>query len=208
MHLPPHRQPDGEPGASTDLALDADVASGLAHEAVDHGQAEARPLPGGPLVSPVTVSQAIESLRGVQPEFDLTGGLHGAAVRRSDGTMLGFAEDIGRHNAVDKIVGWLLDNDQLPAHGLGLMLSGRASFELVQKALALLKEGGLLVASSNLQKMPLESYLKELRKGSLAVGCRLQVIKVAGQAEDFPFLTTFPEGNYLKYVVSVVQKIL
>ena len=78
--------------------------------------------------------------------------------------------------------------------------------ELVKKALGLLKEGGLLVASSNLQKMPLESYLKELRKGSLAVGCRLQVIKVAGQAEDFPFLTTFPEGNYLKYVVSVVQK--
>lgn len=78
--------------------------------------------------------------------------------------------------------------------------------ELVEKALGLLKQGGLLVASSNLQKMPLESYLKELRKGSLAAGQRLQVIKVAGQAEDFPFLTTFPEGNYLKYVVSVVQK--
>lgn len=77
---------------------------------------------------------------------------------------------------------------------------------MVEKALGLLKQGGLLVASSNLQKMPLESYLKELRKGSLAAGQRLQVIKVAGQAEDFPFLTTFPEGNYLKYVVSVVQK--
>jgi 23S rRNA (cytosine1962-C5)-methyltransferase len=78
--------------------------------------------------------------------------------------------------------------------------------ELVQKSLGALKAGGLLVASSNLQKMPLESYLKELRKGSLAAGYRLQVIKVAGQAEDFPFLTTFPEGNYLKYVVSVVQE--
>ena len=78
--------------------------------------------------------------------------------------------------------------------------------ELVEKALGLLEEGGLLVASSNLQKMPLESYLRELRKGSLAAGHRLQVIKVAGQAEDFPFLATFPEGNYLKYVVSVVQK--
>ncbi len=78
--------------------------------------------------------------------------------------------------------------------------------ELVQKVLGLLREGGLLVACSNLQKMPLEVFLKELRKGSLAAGHRLQVIKVAGQADDFPFLVTFPEGNYLKYVVSVVQK--
>jgi 23S rRNA (cytosine1962-C5)-methyltransferase len=78
--------------------------------------------------------------------------------------------------------------------------------ELVKNALGLLNEGGLLVTSSNLQKMSLESYLKELRKGSLAGGCHLQVIKIAGQSEDFPFLTGFPEGNYLKYVVSVVQK--
>ena len=78
--------------------------------------------------------------------------------------------------------------------------------ELVQKALGVLAAGGLLVTSSNLQKMPLESYLKELRNGSLAAGRQLQVIKVAGQAEDFPFMTGFPEGHYLKYVVSVVQE--
>ncbi len=78
--------------------------------------------------------------------------------------------------------------------------------ELVQKALGLIATGGLLVTSSNLQKMPLESYLKELRKGSLAAGRQLQVITVAGQAEDFPFVTGFPEGRYLKYVVSVVQE--
>ncbi len=77
--------------------------------------------------------------------------------------------------------------------------------DLVQKALRLMTTGGLLVTSSNLQKMPLEGYLKELRKGSLAVGRQLQVIKVAGQADDYPFTTSFPEGNYLKYVVSVVQ---
>ncbi len=78
--------------------------------------------------------------------------------------------------------------------------------ELVQKTLGVLAAGGLLVTSSNLQKMPLESYLKELRNGSLASGRQLQVIKVAGQAEDFPFMTGFPEGHYLKYVVSVVQE--
>jgi 23S rRNA (cytosine1962-C5)-methyltransferase len=78
--------------------------------------------------------------------------------------------------------------------------------ELVEKALGALTTGGLLVTSSNLQKMPLDAYLKELRKGSLAAGYQLQVIKVAGQAEDFPFPVGFPEGNYLKYVVSVVQE--
>ena len=77
--------------------------------------------------------------------------------------------------------------------------------ELVQKILRLMSPGGLLVTSSNLQKMPMEKYLKELRKGSLAVGRHLQVVKVSGQAEDFPFSASFPEGQYLKYVVSVVQ---
>jgi len=78
--------------------------------------------------------------------------------------------------------------------------------ELVEKALGTLTTGGLLVTSSNLQKMPLDAYLKELRKGSLAAGYQLQVIKVAGQAEDFPFRVGFPEGNYLKYVMSIVQE--
>lgn len=77
--------------------------------------------------------------------------------------------------------------------------------ELVAKALKLLPAGGLLVTSSNLQKMSLESYLKELRKGSVAAGRHLQVVKVSGQADDFPYTASFPEGNYLKYVMSVVQ---
>ncbi len=78
--------------------------------------------------------------------------------------------------------------------------------ELVQKSLRLLAPNGLLVTSSNLQKMVLADYLKELRKGSLAAGRQLQVVSVTGQAEDFPFMAHFPEGHYLKYVVSVVQE--
>jgi FdhD protein len=74
-------------------------------------------------------------LRARQATFEDTGGLHAACVFTADGEIVVTREDIGRHNAVDKIVGWLLDNGDLPAHGLGLMLSGRASFELVQKAL-------------------------------------------------------------------------
>jgi 23S rRNA (cytosine1962-C5)-methyltransferase len=61
------------------------------------------------------------------------------------------------------------------------------------------------VTSSNLQKMSISDYLKELRKGSLAAGRSLQVVRVSGQAGDFPFTASFPEGEYLKYVVSVVQ---
>jgi len=77
--------------------------------------------------------------------------------------------------------------------------------DLVEKALKLITPGGLLITSSNLQKMALADYLKELRKGSLKAGRQLQVIKVSGQADDFPFTVSFAEGNYLKYVVSVVQ---
>ena len=76
--------------------------------------------------------------------------------------------------------------------------------ELVQRALALLPPGGLLVASSNHRKVDLPDYLKELRRGALAAGRVLRVIEVAGQGGDFPWPVTFPEGRYLKYVVSVV----
>lgn len=77
--------------------------------------------------------------------------------------------------------------------------------ELVQLALGLLPRGGLLVTSSNLHKMTLEDYLKELRKGCARVARSLQVIEVSGQGADFPFIVGFPEGRYLKYLVSVVQ---
>lgn len=76
---------------------------------------------------------------------------------------------------------------------------------LVERALALLAPGGLLVTSSNHQKVDLADYLKELRRGALTAGRELRVIKVAGQAGDFPYPVTFPEGRYLKYVVCVAE---
>ncbi|MDH3490603.1 MAG: formate dehydrogenase accessory sulfurtransferase FdhD [Gammaproteobacteria bacterium] len=76
-----------------------------------------------------------DRLRAAQKTFDETGGLHAAAAFSSDGELLVTHEDVGRHNAVDKVVGTLLSRNLLPANDLGLMVSGRASFELMQKAL-------------------------------------------------------------------------
>jgi 23S rRNA (cytosine1962-C5)-methyltransferase len=75
--------------------------------------------------------------------------------------------------------------------------------ELTAAALPLLPSGGLLVTSSNHQKVDLPDYLKELRRGALEAQCGLRVIATFGQPEDFPYPVTFPEGRYLKYVISV-----
>lgn len=75
--------------------------------------------------------------------------------------------------------------------------------DLVAAALPLLSDGGLLIASSNHQKVDLAEYLKELRRGALQAGSELRVISIFGQPEDFPYPVTFPEGRYLKYAVCV-----
>ncbi|TRO80338.1 class I SAM-dependent rRNA methyltransferase [Desulfuromonas acetexigens] len=75
--------------------------------------------------------------------------------------------------------------------------------DLVAAVLPVLEPGGLLLASSNHQKVDIADYLKELRRGALQEGQGLRVTRIAGQGEDFPFSTSFPEGRYLKYVAAV-----
>jgi len=80
--------------------------------------------------------RALESLRASQPLFAKTGGCHGAALVTLDGAHVATFEDVGRHNAVDKLVGAMLLAKKLPLRGHALVVSGRTSFEIVQKAVA------------------------------------------------------------------------
>ena len=75
--------------------------------------------------------------------------------------------------------------------------------KLVEATLPLLESGGLLISSSNHQKVSMEDYVKELRRGALRTEKDLKIIFSSGQSEDFPCSVSFPEGRYLKYVVSV-----
>jgi FdhD protein len=108
-------------------------------KSVDDLVALAGTVADGPAVPHAVIARAPELLRHVQPNFALTGGVHAAAVLTADGEIVSSAEDVGRHNAVDKAIGALLQAGRVPARrGDGepavLLVSGRASFELVQKA--------------------------------------------------------------------------
>ena len=89
----------------------------------------------GPEVSAETLYSLPEKLREAQGLFDATGGLHAAALFDKEGNLVALREDVGRHNATDKLVGWALLENRLPLSGHIVMVSGRSSFEILQKCL-------------------------------------------------------------------------
>jgi FdhD protein len=112
-----------------------------------------------------------KQLQRRQHEFSRTGGLHASAAFRADGKIDAVAEDVGRHNALDKIIGSYLSKGRLPMSDLGLIVSGRASFELVQKAAmagcpfvaAIGPPSSLAVELAAEQRMTLVGFLREDR---------------------------------------------
>ncbi len=128
-------------------------------------------LPGD---DPATITAgALEAmpgqLRSGQKVFASTGGLHAAALFSADGTMHVIREDIGRHNAADKVIGWAIEHDRVPLAGSVLLVSGRASFELTQKALmagipvlaAVSAPSSLAVSLAEESGMTLVAFLRE-----------------------------------------------
>jgi FdhD protein len=137
----------------------------------------------GPEISAETLYSLPEKLRKAQGLFDATGGLHAAALFDQEGNLVALREDVGRHNATDKLVGWALLEGKLPLSGHIVMVSGRSSFEILQKCLtagvpfvsAISAPSSLAVDVAREFGMTLVGFLRERRfnvyAGQERVGC-------------------------------------
>jgi FdhD protein len=114
----------------------ASASCGICGKAsLDEIEVRCDPIPAGvPLVDRSVIVGLPATLRDAQRVFEATGGLHAAGLFEPDGRLVAVREDVGRHNALDKLVGWAVFAGRMPLNGLVLLVSGRVSLEIVQKA--------------------------------------------------------------------------
>jgi FdhD protein len=127
----------GQPGRRPERSMLASSACGVCGAVmIEDLRRGLSPLGEGPRVQASVLPGLVDVLRAGQGVFERTGGLHAAGLFSADGTLLCVREDVGRHNALDKVAGrWLLDG-KLPASESVLVVSGRAGYEIVQKSIA------------------------------------------------------------------------
>ena len=101
---------------------------------LDEVEIRCPPMPPGPIVRRATLIGLPDTLRAAQPVFDHTGGVHAAGLFDPDGRLVSIREDVGRHNALDKVIGERVLAGAMPLNDRLLLVSGRASFEIAQKA--------------------------------------------------------------------------
>jgi FdhD protein len=124
-----------DPAAVPARAFVASASCGICGKAsLDDVAIRCAALPAGPLVDAAVVAGLPDRLRAGQPLFERTGGLHAAGLFDPAGALLAVREDVGRHNALDKLIGSAALAGDLPLHDRILAVSGRVSFEIVQKA--------------------------------------------------------------------------
>jgi FdhD protein len=124
-----------DPSVRTRRAFYASSSCGICGKAsIEEVRLQARPLRTGPTIAPDALPRLVPALRMAQVTFERTGGLHAAGLFAFDGRLVGVAEDVGRHNAVDKIVGARVLLGDWPLDERLLLVSGRVGFEIVQKA--------------------------------------------------------------------------
>ena len=128
-------RPGEQPAAGWQRSFYATSSCGVCGKAsLDAVRLASDELPPGPALEASVLEMLPAALRAEQRVFERTGGLHAAALFTPEGELVVLREDVGRHNAVDKAVGRLALDGRLPANDLVLQVSGRASFEIVQKA--------------------------------------------------------------------------
>jgi len=153
-----------------------------------------KPLRADFQIDPAIISSFPDKMRQAQAAFDRTGGIHAAALFDSQGNLIVVREDIGRHNAVDKVIGYALLNNHFPLDRAILLVSGRVSFEILQKALsakiamvaAVSAPSALAVELARRNNQTLIGFLRDARMNVYAGENRIALDVIAGGGSPGP----------------------